>query len=291
MWQHRLKWSSLARFMPNPLSTGHLHLSFPSHPPPQSQLPLSLFRISHFPLGVIGISSCSEADDIANLAQQFNTLASDLFPSGGIHPMAKSCLIFESPGSAVPLTLGESSPGIVVIPNMMGNKKGYIGTLLENLCSQILGEFGVLVSPPTKETLLLLIPSEQVQTLESPLGNEYLNASLMPTLPPRSEFLSFIDGLKPDSRPSIPSYDSQPEISKSGFTLGAAPLKRNSSAATTHTQASPSHRQSQLGPPAASRKRASGIGVASSHGRLFKVLGDLFLLAGRTEDATVWYVA
>ena len=27
----------------------------------------------------------------------------------------------------------------------------------------------------------------------------------------------------------------------------------------------------------------------SSHGRLFKVLGDLFLLAGRTTDASIWY--
>lgn len=29
--------------------------------------------------------------------------------------------------------------------------------------------------------------------------------------------------------------------------------------------------------------------MASSHARLFKVLGDLFLLAGRPEDALVWY--
>ena len=48
-------------------------------------------------------------------------------------------------------------------------------------------------------------------------------------------------------------------------------------------------RQSSLGVPPA-RKRQSLIGAASSHGRLFKLLGDLFILAGRTEDASVWCV-
>jgi hypothetical protein len=48
-------------------------------------------------------------------------------------------------------------------------------------------------------------------------------------------------------------------------------------------------RQSSLG-VATARKRQSLIGAASSHGRLFKVLGDFFLLAGRAEDASVWCV-
>lgn len=38
------------------------------------------------------------------------------------------------------------------------------------------------------------------------------------------------------------------------------------------------------------RKRQSHVGATSSHGRLFKVLGDLFVLAGRLEDASVWCV-
>ncbi|ETW85889.1 hypothetical protein HETIRDRAFT_42700 [Heterobasidion irregulare TC 32-1] len=41
--------------------------------------------------------------------------------------------------------------------------------------------------------------------------------------------------------------------------------------------------------PPTPKKRLSGIGVASSHGRLYKVLGDFFLLAGRTEDASIWF--
>jgi hypothetical protein len=38
------------------------------------------------------------------------------------------------------------------------------------------------------------------------------------------------------------------------------------------------------------KKRASAIGAVSSHGRLYKVLGDFFLLAGRTEEAMMWFV-
>lgn len=50
-------------------------------------------------------------------------------------------------------------------------------------------------------------------------------------------------------------------------------------------------RQSSLGVPTVTvRKRQSLIGAASSHGRLFKLLGDFFILAGRTEDASVWCV-
>ena len=106
----------------------------------------------------------------------------------------------------------------------------------------------------------------------------------MPTLPSLSDIPRPLDtGTKLDSLPPIPSYNGQPDLSKSGFTLGAVPsLKRTSTPG-------PGILQSTLGVSAA-KKRSSGIGVASSHGRLFKVLGDFFLLAGRPEDALVWYV-
>ena len=64
-------------------------------------------------------------------------------------------------------------------------------------------------------------------------------------------------------------------------------MKRNASSGTTSPMGS--SRQSTLN-VTMPRKRQSLIGAASSHGRLFKVLGDLFTLAGRTEDASVWCV-
>lgn len=91
-----------------------------------------------------------------------------------------------------------------------------------------------------------------------------------------SELPASLDG-RFDSFPQLSSHNSQPELIRASSTPPV--FKRNST-----------FRQSTLGvtPP---KKRSSGIGAASSHGRLTKVLGDFFLLAGRTEDAYVWYVA
>lgn len=134
-----------ARFMPNPLATGHLHLSFPSHPPPSTHSALALFRPSHFPLGVIGIGVCSPTESLPSILDQFNTSLLDIFPVSSLFPLAKNCFVFEENDSNPNLNLGDSLPGLVVIPSMMGNKKLYVGTLLADLCSHILGEFGRVV--------------------------------------------------------------------------------------------------------------------------------------------------
>jgi hypothetical protein len=135
---------SLARFMPNPLSTGHLQLSFPTHPPPRSHLPLCLLRPSHFPLAVIGVAVCTQVDSLAPMFSHFNASLDDIFHPDGVYPLARNCFVFEE-GDDTNLNLGSDLPGLVVIPSVMGNKKLYIGTLLADLCSQILGEFGVVV--------------------------------------------------------------------------------------------------------------------------------------------------
>ena len=132
-------------FIPGPLSTGHLHLSFPSHPPPPSHASLSLFRPSHFPLAVIGVAACSQTDSLSTILSQFSDALSEVFPPDSIFPFAKNCFVFEDGDGATNLNLGENVPGLVVIPSLMGNKKLYIGTLLADLCSRILSEFGVLV--------------------------------------------------------------------------------------------------------------------------------------------------
>lgn len=135
----------LARFMPNPLSTGHLHLSFPTHPPPNSHIPLSLLRPSHFPLAVIGIASCAPEDTLPSVLAQFHGTLLDLFPAEFVFPLARSCFVFEEGDGNNSTNLGDSLPGLAVIPSMMGNKKIYLGTLIADLCSNVLGEFGVLV--------------------------------------------------------------------------------------------------------------------------------------------------
>jgi trafficking protein particle complex subunit 9 len=103
----------------------------------------------------------------------------------------------------------------------------------------------------------------------------------MPLLPPLSDLPSPLS--KNESPPTLTSHNSQPDISRS-FTLNAAPpLKRHSSTATTNTRQPSLAVQTQ-------KKRLSTIGISSSHGRLYKTLGDFFLLAGRAEDAIIWCV-
>jgi hypothetical protein len=140
---------SIARFMPNHLSRGHLHLSFSSHPPSPAQHPLALFRPSSFPLGVIGISTCSPNDSLSSILAEFNAAVSELFPPSSpyraVFPLANSCFVFEDGDGNTNLNLGEQLAGLVVIPSMMGNKKLYIGTLLADLCSSVLGALSTLV--------------------------------------------------------------------------------------------------------------------------------------------------
>jgi hypothetical protein len=133
-----------ARFLPNPLSSGHLHISFPTHPPPRSHTPLSLVRPSHFPLAVIAIASCSQTDVLKSLFHQFNTTLSDLFPSGSTYPLVRNCFVFEENEGTLNLDTGENLPGLTVVPHI-ANRKLHLGTLLGVLCSQVLIELGVLV--------------------------------------------------------------------------------------------------------------------------------------------------
>ncbi|KAF8964707.1 TRAPP II complex [Flammula alnicola] len=254
-----------ARFLPNPLSKGNLHISFPTHPPPRSHSLLSLLRPSHFPLAVIGVATCSPTDSLKSLYSQFEASLVDIFPPGGIFPLVKNFWVFEETEGTTNLDPGESLPGLVIVPRIM-NRKLHVGTLLGVLCSQILSEFGVLV-----------------EALENPLGNEYLNASLMPTLPPLSELPSPLSSLaRNDALPTLNSFNSQPDMSRPSFTLSAAPtLRRNASTTAANSRQAPLGVQAQ-------KKRLSTIGTSSSHGRLYKMLGDFFLLAGRIEDAMIW---
>ena len=271
----------LARFLPttNTLATGYLHLSFPSHPPPESRLPLSLFRPSAFPLGVIGIASCS-AETFEHTIEYFDGAFRDVISSEYALPVSRVCFAFEEATDGI--TLNTSLPDVEIIPKMDTKQtKLHLGTLLAGLCSRILVNLSNLVRPIFAQNSDSLTPRLQVQNLESPIGNEYLNSGLLATLLP-SQLPNALDLEQRSESP--PSTHSQPELATISNLRKSSTLKRTSSAGPTL----PSLRQSTLSAPAPGKKRTSGIGAASSHGRLFKVLGDTFLLAGRTEDAVVW---
>ena len=135
-----------ARFMPNhQLASGHLHLSYTSHPPPDSHMPLSLFRTSDFPLAVVGIASCTPNDSLATILTQFQTAIHEVFPQGSMFPLASNCFVFEESDSTTNINLGDSFPGLVVIPSVMGHKSTYVGTLVADLCSKVLVELATVV--------------------------------------------------------------------------------------------------------------------------------------------------
>ncbi|KAF9227891.1 hypothetical protein BS17DRAFT_693370 [Gyrodon lividus] len=261
-----------ARFMPSPLSSGYLHLSFLSHPSSPAHSPLTLFRPSHFNLGIIGISACSSTYSLASALDQFENTLLEISPECSTFPLAKTCFAFQD-DEGPHVSLGENPPGLSVIPSVMGNKKLYIGTLLADLCSQILSEFG-----------------RMVHILETPVGNEYLNASLFPILPAAAEMPFALESNSHLLQPSFGSHSSQPDLVSSSLSTPANyGIKRNSSVGPGVLQASSTlQRQPTLGPPPV-KKRVSAVGTASSHGRLFKVYGDFFLLSGRTQDAKIWY--
>ena len=161
---HTLMNVNPARFMPSPLSSGHLHLSFPSHPSLHAHSPLSLFRPSHFNLGIIGIAACSSSHPLSTALEQFENTLAEISPETLTFPLAKTCFAFQD-DEEPNVGLRENPSGLAIIPNAMGNKKLYIGTLLADLCSQILGEFGRLVCD------VELVPRLRLTLLGSRIGN------------------------------------------------------------------------------------------------------------------------
>ncbi|KAF8590613.1 hypothetical protein K439DRAFT_1382134 [Ramaria rubella] len=263
-----------ARFMPSPLSTGHIHLSFPSHPPPAWHDPLALFRPSDFPLGIIGIAECPVSSSLSSTLAQFNAELTNLFPPNYLYPLARNCYVFENEDSSSILNLGDSLPGMVVIPSVMGNKKLYIGTLIAELCSNILGAFADLA-----------------RTVESPIGMETLNNNVFPAITSLSDQRNSYESptLSRNSLPSNLSASGNSNQKETGISRSTTPVnKRTIALDTSRPGLTPRNASLAATVTPKSTRRQSGIGIPLT-GRLFKLLGDLFLLAGRTSDACVWY--
>ena len=120
-----------------------------------------------------------------------------------------------------------------------------------------------------------------MKTLETPSGSDALNAGLFARMPTYKASRASLDALDA-GRPSSVS----------------SPLHSLSEHPSTTRQSDPRlgiKRASTLGPGVlgpnnrSSQQRQSAVSSSSgSHARLYKVLGDLFLLAGRTMDASIW---
>lgn len=94
---------------------------------------------------MIGVASCSQNSSLSTILSSFTSSVSEIFAHHDMFPLARSCFVFEEHDSSTNINLGDSLPGLRIIPSVLGHKKAYIGTLLADLCSHILGDLATVV--------------------------------------------------------------------------------------------------------------------------------------------------
>ncbi|EJU05644.1 hypothetical protein DACRYDRAFT_113706 [Dacryopinax primogenitus] len=166
-----------SRFLPSALSSGSIHLAFPSHPPPSTAQPYALFRPASFVHGVIGVADCSSSSSLAALLAEFYGVLHEVFGPNPVFPLAGRCYAFDPADSQTDLDVGGALEGLTVIPTVVGDKRIYLGTLLANFCGCIIGEFAGLVrvldnQPRLDELNRFLLPtlSQNLEGEDTPLS-------------------------------------------------------------------------------------------------------------------------
>lgn len=118
-------------------------------------------------------------------------------------------------------------------------------------------------------------------------GNQALNSGLLASVPNFVAARRVVEAS--DDQPQLISQHSFPTSTSSSpqpLDVNRLPLKRTS---TTGPGMGVTSSRSSLAASTA-KKRQSTLPPTTTHARLYKVLGDLFLLSGRMMDASVWYV-
>ncbi|KAG8836757.1 hypothetical protein FRC18_010798 [Serendipita sp. 400] len=251
------------RFMPPAASNGHLHLDFVSHPPPIWHHSLALFRPSLFPLGVIGIASCSASTSLHALQAEFHKKVKHMYPYNSPYPLAQSCFAFED--SVEHTQLNAEDNGLEIIPSVLGAKiSNHLGMLLAGFCSQILAGFASLT-----------------RSLDSPKGWEILHSALFPTYPLETD----------DEQPQLKLRTDSPRSSSESARMSVQPTITGSPPRTfpTLTRSSSSASTTNRNSTIAKNRRSMLQSNSPPNARLSKVVADLFLLAGRLSDAVNWY--
>jgi len=254
-----------SRFMPPRLAPGHLYLNHEIYDYRDGQRTIPLTSLSRTPMGVIGIARASSTDQLATLGANFKAQMEELLPPGTLFPLAKNCFAFQDEKSRFSLDTKDAFSGLVVIPHDMGNKQLYLITLIAELCSAILAGF-----------------SDFATVLESEHGNAALNASLFP-LGANFSLNSHAQTISPQSEVDLArtmspiNYRSGNVSSQSTIAETASPLVIGDRRGSSVRLKSPD------------KKRSSGVSAVHTHARLYRLLGDLYLMSGRVTDATIWY--
>lgn len=128
-----------------------------------------------------------------------------------------------------------------------------------------------------------------MKTLETPAGSELLMRGLFGSLTTYNASRLSSDGDENYRAPHIGlAQHSQPDISGSVTSARSSDLPKLSiKRASTMPPGSSTSRNSTLLITSV-KKRQSAVAAVNSHAKLYKMLGDLFLMAGRTMDSSIW---
>ena len=95
---------------------------------------------------MIGIADCTSGTTASSIVAEYKANISILFPDGSPFPFATRCFAFEDGEGNANMNLSASVEDLVMIPSLMVNKQVYVGTLLAELCHDIITEFPSIVS-------------------------------------------------------------------------------------------------------------------------------------------------
>lgn len=132
----------------------------------------------------------------------------------------------------------------------------------------------------------------QVRAIDTPEGLEALSSNLLPSLSKYNDGSTyFVHGAhRPSNGMSRHSAPNAVATRSALGDLNGKPARSSTPGPGTNGMAaSGAGSGSLLNISASSKKRASTTGGPHS-GRLAKIVGDLYLLAGKLSDATYWYV-
>ncbi|KAI8647021.1 TRAPP II complex [Parasitella parasitica] len=262
-----------AKFNSQAFQEGQMHFQFVTKYN-QDHCHLEDFQPHRRIFGVIGIMDCREWND-KDLSEGYRKFVGMLsqYPTA----VATRCFAFD-PTESQP----DDTKGLVMIPNV-GNMSFYMSTMICDFASQILDQFAAIAER-----------IESLNVLESPVPSGYM---------PKSFDASIINNrlIQPqtsNSSPQQPSRNTQaltPSSSvSSSFLKRASTTAANTRKSLVSTNSPPTPKPSLsrsitfTGPPAAIAGD-TGRTLQRTPGRIKKLLGDFYLLAGRLPDAVKHY--
>ncbi|KAI9140539.1 transport protein Trs120 or TRAPPC9 TRAPP II complex subunit-domain-containing protein [Paraphysoderma sedebokerense] len=252
------------KFRPQIGDEGHMYFNYVTTYDREAA-PLEELQMHQSVMGVIGIMNCQEHDKMGEGYEQFMSKVLPKYPTA----LANRCFAFE-PNEGHE----DNTKGIVVIPNV-GQMDFYMNTMICDFASDLLSGFGNLVVSIECRSVINSPPSN---TLGQPASAQANNPSAVST--PSQSFVN-------TSTLTLPGTPTNINISSPSAAI-MSPAATASAAVTGVTNMmkdmpNPSQMGNMLMSPEARLKKRTP-------GRAQKLIADLYLMAGRLQEAIAGYV-